>query len=138
MSEITEATLAVWALPRIILEEWQKTIDRLDGALRLAAAARQAIALNEDHKTLAEAELALKVEGKNELERTARLRLALLDDDVWPKADVALQEARHASECATRGGTVEDARRHVITAMLHLSDALPLLVVGFDPLPDGR
>ena len=48
-----------------------------------------------------------------------------------------LQEARHASECATRDGTVEDARRHVITAIVHLSDALPLLVVGFDPPPDG-
>ena len=100
MSETTEATLAVWASPRIVLEEWQKTIDRLDGALRLAAAARQAIALNEDHKTLAEAELALKVEGKNELERKVRLRLALLDDAVWPAADVAAQDARRRGGCA--------------------------------------
>ena len=116
MSETTEATLAVWASPRIVLEEWQKTIDRLDGALRLAAAARQAIALNEDHKSLAEAELTLKVEGKNELERKARLRLALLDDDVWPKADVALQEAREQLADAERRIAVSKERCRLLRA----------------------
>ena len=122
---ITEATLAVWASPRIVLEEWQKTIDRLDSALRLAAAARQAIALNEDHKSLAEAELTLKVEGKNELERTARLRLVLLDDAVWPKADVALQEAREQLADAERRIVVSKERCRLLraAAALHSGEA---------------
>ena len=120
MSETTEATLAVRASLRIVLEEWQETIDRLDDALRLAAAARQAIALNEDHKALAEAELTLKVEGKNELERTARLRLALLDDDVWPKADVALQEAREQLADAERRIQISRERCRLLHAAVAL------------------
>ena len=38
-----------------------------------------------------------------------------------------LHEARRASEVATSNGEVEDVRRHLVTAIDHLADALALL-----------
>ena len=49
-----------------------------------------------------------------------------------------LREARLASEVATGNGDADDARRHVITAIIQLRDALRMLAPGADwpPLPE--
>lgn len=62
---------------RLLLDEWDTAITDLDCALRENKIARSDLLVVEDAQRCAEARVSLRIEGKNEAERRARLTLAL-------------------------------------------------------------
>ena len=122
MQSTTDQTVTppMWADPRTALAEWEREIKRLDVALRDAATARERISVHEEHKALAEAELVLKTDGRNAEERKARVQVALLEDDIWPGADVAEREARERLADAERRIALSKERCRLLRAAVAL------------------